>query len=438
MNGINQAVVTAYVARYWMLGAAVFLALATLRLVQSMRRRKVPVTGTVLLCAGGIAPLVYQGLITAQLTRETYIRFGHPLAVVGIAALAFFLAWRLSLLPARMTPARRALVVLFTSVAGLAAALAVAEPELGRPLDRMTIIMMLDRSRSIELVPAADARIASELRVAEKGMHDDDRIATVAFAAEALVEDPPRPKSDLPPPQRVELGRDGTNLEAAVRRALAELPADTASRLVLMSDGVQTRGDVLSAAAAAVAADVPVDVVPLDQKTFPDVRVVSVRSPTHADEGEALDLRVVTASTVEADLDVRVKRDGVVIHTGKVHVSAGEDVMRLRETASEPGLHRYDVEVTSVDPSKDGSPEDNAGSTFVRVRGPALALILEGDAGKGALVAGALEANGFRTIERGATGVPADIGAFAGYDLIVLSDIKASDLSTTQLDASNT
>ncbi len=435
MSSIHQAVITAYVARFWLLGAAVVLLAITVRLVRWMRARKVPVTGAVLLCLAALVPLVYQGLVQAQLTRETYIRFGHPMGVVGVAVLALFLAWRLSLLPTRMTAFRRALVVMFASLAGLAAALAVTEPELGRPLDRMTVIMMIDRSRSIDLVPAADARIAAELRLAEKGMHDDDRIATVAFAAEALVEDPPRPKSDLPPPQRIELGRDGTNLEAAVRRALAELPADTASRLVLLSDGVQTRGDVLSAAAAAVAADVPIDVVPLDQKTFPDVRVVSVRSPTHADEGEALDLRVVTASTMEADLDVRVKRDGTVIHTGRVHVSSGEDVLRLRETASEPGLHRYDVEVTSVDPSKDGSAEDNTGSTFVRVRGPALALVLEGDSGKGALIAGALEANGFRTIERGATGVPADIGAFAGYDLVILSDIKASDLSTTQLEA---
>ncbi len=432
---MTQEILTGYVARFWMLGAAVMFVAGAVRLCVWMRKRKAPITGAVLLCLAALWPLVYQGLVQAQLVRESYIRFGHPMGVVGVAVLALFLAWRLALLPARMTPFRRALVVMFASLSGLAASLAVTEPELGRPLDRMTVIMMIDRSRSIDLVPAADARIAAELRIAEKGMHDDDRIATIAFAADALVEDPARPKSDLPPPQRVELGRDGTNLEQAIRRALAELSSDTASRLVLISDGVQTRGDVLSAAAAAVAADVSIDVVPLDQKTFPDVRVVSVRSPTHADEGEALDLRVVTASTQEADLDVRVKRDGVVIHTGKVHVTSGEDVLRLRETANEPGLHRYDVEVTSIDPSKDGSAEDNAGSTFVRVRGPALALVLEGDPGKGALISGALEANGFRTIERGATGVPGDIGAVAGYDLVILSDIRASDLSTTQIDA---
>ena len=415
--------------------ASVVIAIISVVLVVRWKRAGRAGWGALVFVVMGVTPLVYQGLVYAQIVRETYIRFTHPLATLLPAAMTLILLWRLSLLPARMTRTRRALVWFFTTLAALAAALAVAEPELGKPLDRMTILLLIDRSRSIDLVPGADARLASELRVAEKGMRDDDRIGTVVFAADAITEDPPRPHSDLPPPQRVELGRDGTNIEAAIRRALAELPSDAAPRIVLVSDGVQTRGDALAAAAAAVAADVPIDVVPLDQKTFPDVRVVSVRAPSYANEGEPLDLRVVTSSGSEADVDVRIKRDGELIHTGTVHVSSGEDVLRLREVASEPGLHRYDVEVTAKDPALDGSPEDNVGSTFIRVRGPALALILEGDPGKGSAIAAALQSVGFHTQERGATGVPGDVGGFAGYDLVVLSDIRASDLATTQVDA---
>ncbi len=423
------------IPRFAYLVLGIVLTIASVALVARWRKEKRagwPVMGLIVL---GLAPLIYQGLVHAQLIRETYVRFGHPLATLLPPLVTLLLAWRLSLLPTRMSRARRGLVWFLTTIAALAAALAVGEPELGKPLDRMTILLLIDRSRSIDLVPGADERIASELRLAEKGMHDDDRIGTVVFASDAITEDPPRPKSDLPPPQRVELGRDGTNVEAAIRRALAELPSDTAPRLVLVTDGVQTRGDALGAAAAAVAADVPVDVVPLDQKTFPDVRVVSVRAPSYANENEPMDIRVVTASAQEADVEVRVKRDGDLIHSGTVHVSSGEDVLRLRELASEPGLHRYDVEITAKDPALDGSPEDNVGSTFVKVRGPALALILEGDPGKGAPMAAALQSVGFHTVEKTATQVPADVGGLAGYDLVVLSDIRASDLATTQIDA---
>ncbi|MEI7892600.1 MAG: hypothetical protein WCI05_05890 [Myxococcales bacterium] len=36
---------------------------------------------------------------------------------------------------------------------------------------------------------------------------------------------------------------------------------------------------------------------------------------------------------------------------------------------------------------------------------------------------------------RGTTGVPGDLGELAAYDLVVMGDIRASDLATTQIDA---
>lgn len=401
------------------------------------RKRGVFRTSSVAVIAVALAPLLYEGLVHAGILRETYVRFYHPEALVLSAAGGVFLGWRLSQLPGRMSRLRRGLVVALSAFAMLAATLAVAEPELGRPLDRITVIVAIDRSRSIDLVPGAEARMRAELRIAERSMRPDDRIGSVVFGAEAATEDPPRPKTDLPPPQRVEVGRDGTDLEAAVRRAIAELPPDSASRIVLLSDGVQTRGDALAAGAAAVAADVPIDVVILDQKMVPDVRIVTVRAPPRADEGEPIDLRVVTSSAVATNVEIRVFRDGQMIHKTEkpIPIAKGEDVLRLREIASEPGLHRYDVEITALDPAADSAPEDNSGSAFVKVRGPSLALVMEGDTAKGAPMVNALIASGFKVREVSTTGVPNDVGGFAGYDLVVLSDIRASDLSPLQIDA---
>jgi len=420
-------------ARLWMLalGLAYVLALVVFAVA---RRRRVSAGGLTVALVGAM-PLVYQGLVVAGLTRETYVRFQHPLALVFVTGLMLFVGLRLSTLPQRLGRARRTALIVTAAAGPLAAALVFAEPELGKPLDRIAVIVALDRSRSVDLVPGTDARVRAELQVAERSMHDDDRIGTVVFGSDAFVEDPPRPRSETAPAQRVEVGRDATDIEAAVRRALAELPPDGVGRIVLVSDGVQTRGDALAAAAAAVAADVKVDVVVLEQKLVPDVRVVSVRAPPRADEGEPFELRVVTSSSVPADVELRVRRDDGDVRVLRAHVDKGEDVLRLREAASEPGLHRYDVAVTALDPNADAAPDDNVGSTFVRVRGSALALVLEGDAGRGKPMRKALEASGFRTVERSTTGVPADIGGLAPYDLVVLSDVRASDLSLTQIDA---
>jgi uncharacterized membrane protein len=381
------------------------------------------------------APLVYEMVVRAGALSDRYLRFGSPLALVGLAAAGCLLAWRFARLAPRMGRIRRTLFIALSSVAVLAAALAVAEPEVGLPLDRMTVVVAVDRSRSIDLVPGAETRVATDLAIAEKSMRAGDRFGTVVFGAEAATEDPPRPRSALAPPQRIEVGRDGTDLEAAIRRALAELPADTSARVVLETDGVETRGDALAAAAAALGSGVPLDAVLLEQKPARDVRIVTVGAPARADRDEPFDLRVVTSSSVETDVEVRISRDGVPLaKVGRAHVSAGEDVLRLRQTAPDTGLHRYDVAVTALDPAADSSPEDNAGTTFVRVRGPSIALALDGD-DAGEPLAHALESAGFLVEKRSVAGAPADVGELAAYDLVTLSDIRATDLSTSQIDA---
>ncbi|APR83164.1 Hypothetical protein A7982_08513 [Minicystis rosea] len=396
-----------------------------------LARRPVLLAGMIV----GALPALYVGLVWARVVSDVYLRLARPWVALLALGATSFIAWRLASRRPLAGPWRIRLGDLLTMAAAIAAALSAAGPAIGRPLDRMSILVAVDRSRSIDLVPNAEQRIRQELAVAELSMREDDRIGVVAFAADAATEDPPRPRSDLAAPQRVAVGRDGTDLSSALRRALAEVPPDSAARIVLLTDGVATRGDTMSAAAAAVAADIPVDVVPLEQRAVPDVRVVALRAPARADEGEAMDLRLVTSSPAPADIEVRLRRDGQLVARARASIAAGEDVLRLRETAPGAGLHRYDVEISALDPKLDESPEDNSGSAFVRVRGQAAALVLEGDTGKGAFIARSLEQGAFRVDQSNATGVPADLGGLAGYDVVVLSDIRASDLSPGQIDA---
>ncbi len=364
-----------------------------------------------------------------------WARLERPFLAVPAFALVIIAIVRLERLSSRSARLRRSLTELFAVFTLGCAALGVTGLELGRPLDRLGVIIAIDRSRSIDLVPGADARIAAELRVAELGMRDEDRVGTVAFGATAAVEDPLRPRSRLPAPQRAEVGRDGTDIGAAIRHALGELPADSAGRVVVLTDGVATRGDALGAALAAVAAGVPVDAVPLDQASVPDVRLVAVRMPSRANEGEPLELRLVTSASAPTRAEVRILRDGEPIRRGEVELRAGEDVLHLRELAPEPGFHRYDVELTSLDPELDQAHEDNAGTAFVRVRGESSALVLARDPALARPLVRALEAAAFRVETRGPTAVPADVAGFAAYDLVTLSDIPAPDLAPTQIDA---
>src|SRR5258706_15144700 len=149
-----------------------------------------------------------------------------------------------------------------TVISATACAFAVIGLELGHKLDRLAVIVAIDRSRSIDLVPGAASRAERELQVAEQGMRDGDRIGTLAFATDAVVEDPLRERRHPPAPQRAELSRDGTDLGAAIPRGLSEGPPDSADRIVLLSDGVSTRGGAPGEAAVAAASGARVVWVP--------------------------------------------------------------------------------------------------------------------------------------------------------------------------------
>ena len=382
----------------------------------------------------GALPLVYVELVWARAFAGSYVRFARPEASPLCAFALGYVALRLGELGGSQSRLRRVSTETLLVLSALAASLAVLGPELGAPLDNLTVLLVVDRSRSIDLVPGADALVRAQLDVAERSMREGDRVGVVVFAADAATEDPPRPRGVERPSQRMTVGRDATDIGAGVRRALAELPADAAARLVLVTDGVATRGDPLAAAAAAVAAGVPVDALALDQRSLPDVRVVALRMPARADEHEPLELRVVTASPQATEVEVRVKRDGELVARGSATIAAGEDVLRLAETAQGAGLHRYDVEITAKDAGLDQAPEDNAVAAFVRVRGPSSALVLEGEAGKGEFVANALRDAAFRVTTAGAASVPEGAAGLASYDLVVFSDISAADLAPSQIE----
>src|SRR4029078_6386789 len=100
--------------------------------------------------------------------------------------------------------------------------------------------------------------------------------------------------------------RDGAARGAESRGGLSEVPPDSAARIVLLSDGVSTRGDAMGEAALAAAAGVRIDVVPLHQRKREDIRGVTVAAGGRASEGEAIDLRVVTASAHDAEVELRI------------------------------------------------------------------------------------------------------------------------------------
>ncbi|MFO0694505.1 MAG: VWA domain-containing protein [Polyangiales bacterium] len=353
------------------------------------------------------------------------IRFETPLLLLAAAPFVVALLLRARHLPASLGPTRRRWVAGLLLATGLLAAAAAAGIELGRPHDARAVVVVLDRSRSVDgAEPRSVETLLGSLRRASRTMRRDDRLGLVVFGAEAATELLPSPRPPIGD-RRAAVARDGTDVAAALRRALADLPEGYDARIVLVSDGNATSGDALGVAGAAAARGVPVDVVPIDRRPRPEVGVVRVRMPATAQEGEPIALRIVTRATQPTPVRVFVTRDGRPMASGEAVLSSGEDVLVLRDRAPGSGLHRYDARIEPLDPRHDGSRLDDEGGAFLRVEGEARALVVaETPAGAEALVDG-LRASGLHVDLVDPSGIPSTLGELAANDLVVLADVPA-------------
>jgi len=320
--------------------------------------------------------------------------------------------------------APRPLVAAFVGVVAAGCAVVAAGPAFRWGAPRLAVVVAVDRSRSVDLVPDASTVIGAALVDAGRGMRATDSLGVVAFAAGAALEEPLHGAAAPRSPQKATLGRDGTDLAAGIRRALVEIPADSAARIVVISDGVPNRGDTMAAAAAATLSGVPVDVLALEQRARPNVRVESLRIPPRAAVGEALDLRVTVRSTVETEADLVVAVDGEKRQAVRVAVHAGEDVLFVRSKAETPGLHDYDVRLVPMDPAIDSVAEDDSQTAFVRVSGRARAVVIDEDAGHAAPIRSALEAAAFDVeVANPRRAPPADVQELLRNDLVVMGNV---------------
>jgi Ca-activated chloride channel family protein len=359
------------------------------------------------------------------------IRFAAPWMLAIGVPLALLVLWRVTKLPREHAGLRRRLIQALMSLAIVAAALAIARPELGRAIDRLAVVFLVDDSRSVAR-GSSSTEAARAVRASIGEMNEDDAAGLVVFGADTatLIAPSPQPSVGV---VRASIARDGTDVAAAIRRGLADLPSEHSPRLVLLSDGAQTRGDALAAAQVAAGRGVPIDVWVIERAPSAELAVERVRMPPVADPGQPVELRVVTRATQEARVRVRVRRDGESIAEAETTIRAGNDVLTLREIAPDPGVHRYEVLLEPLDEGSDVAVENNEGGALIRVTGGSRALVLASRPEEANALVEALRAAGIDTHVGGPAQVPADLAELAGWDLIVMSDLHSRALTDGQM-----
>ena len=328
--------------------------------------------------------------------------------------------WALALLaPPRLSRWRLGALTLLRTLAVAALVLGLSGAQLVRPVGAVTTVFLLDGSDSVALSQRARAEAFVQQALAK--MPDDDQAALIVFGQRALVER--MPAGDRALGQVAALpGGGATNIEGAVRLALALLPNEGHQRLVLLSDGGENTGDAAAAAQLASARGVPIDVVALSGLADgPDARISGVELPSAARAGQRLRMKInIESNTATAGrLTITGPGDAPIVDQ-QVQIAAGAQTLELALPEAQPYFNRY---VVRLETPNDARPENNAAEAYSFISGQPRVLLVEGQPGEAANLADALKSAQIDASTVAPAAMPDGLGALSAYDALALVDV---------------
>jgi Mg-chelatase subunit ChlD len=320
---------------------------------------------------------------------------------------------------------RRVLVALRLVVVALLVA-STAGVELMRAVPDLVVMVVADRSDSIG--PEGTRLVRAFLDDLRARAGPARRVGLVTFGANAVVEETPNAQPRLALAAQVRT--DGTNIAEALGRALAALPDGAGHRIVLLTDGHATQGDLPSVLAAVRGRGVDLAVVPLGpDPSPPEVLIEEVTMPQTVAVGERLPVTVALRATVATTADLRVRANGVLLLSRDLALRPGRTWVDLEVTATQAGVLRIDA---AVEASADGEPGNNRAFALGFVSGPPLVYYVAAAPGP---LSEVLERQGLTVRRLSPAGLPVSVAELQRTTAVVLDDVPAYLLNASQQSA---
>lgn len=304
---------------------------------------------------------------------------------------------------------------------------ALSGPESYRPNSGLCTVFVLDRSDSI--TDADRAKQEQFVQQAIQSQSESDSSAVVVFGRSAVIESSPAAKRPL---GKVLSKVDGSasDLAGAIRLASATFPEGKSRRIVVLSDGNETTGDVLGSAQVAEADGIHIDIVELgSQRPKGEAVVSSLEVPQTTRDGQPFEMKAVIESAGAQRGTLQIDRDGVLIKELPVHLEDGSNSILIPDQVAAVGFRRYRVTLKA---QNDLDTRNNVGVGFVNVKGRPRVLVLQ-DSLKDRSLESTLTRNSIVTDVATPAGIPSRPEQLQNYDAILFNDINAASFTIGQM-----
>jgi Ca-activated chloride channel homolog len=227
----------------------------------------------------------------------------------------------------------------------------------------------------------------------------------------------------------------GTNLQAALQLAYGLFPPGYLKRVVILSDGVQTDGDLLSEVNRAADFGVRVFTIPYRRPVPGEVAVTEFTLPEKVNVGETFEVRANVYASRKTKARARLYQ-GETLNglegVRELDLAPGPNDVVFKSVVRFAGQVTYELKLDQI--ADDKFAENNEYATTVDVPGRPSVLYIEGTPEHAQPLSSALTAQQFDVDVRSAVGFPGSLKELERFDFLIVSDVPKEAMSLQSQD----
>ncbi|MDR1962154.1 MAG: VWA domain-containing protein [Planctomycetaceae bacterium] len=378
-----------------------------------------------------VVPFTYQ-------LKEMLLEFTHPQYLIGLILVAVLIwGFRYSLID--FSKAQRWVSFGVRLLILLLIVFALSGLTFMSPTHEKMLVFLLDQSRSIDA--AATEKAQQFLDEAQK-IAGKVPIRVVTFAALPQIQSQATPEVTLPnetPPDetpnpatpQTDLA-NATNIAAALEPALALIPPRYVPHLVVLSDGNETAGDILT---TAIRGGVAISTVPLPASAEPEVQLAEMKLPAQVRQGEPFYLDIVIQSNRDTEGTIVLYKDSFKVAEETKPLKTGENIFRFRQSVDDQRQQEFSV---TVDARDDTILDNNQAAGLLFTGGKPRVLVIDSEPKTIRDLVSALREQDITAEVRPPEGVPRSLEELDHFEAVILSNVPATALTNHQMDLMRT
>jgi len=357
------------------------------------------------------------------------MEFAHPwFFILLLVVPALVLIMRGSL--ADVTPRQRLVCFLLRTFILLLLVLSLAGVWLRLPSGDLSVLFLVDHSASISETAKKQAR--DFIAAALSASRSNDETGIIGFAKESTVLQPPATNLKVEDKWAEVTGRNSTEIGNALEFASGVFPPDKAKRIVLLSDGNDTGENTLDTARKLADAGIELYTVPLRNPQNPEVLMEKLTIPERLKSGEPFEATATIRSNAATTATVKLYVNGFLNGARKIDIKKGSQEVSFTNLKVDQG--QSVLCEAEVIPASDTILENNRAQATATIQGEPLVLIVDSDPARIQPLADALRQEKIKVEVRGPKGLPATLEDLQQFDLFILSDVSALNLTRDQMD----